>query len=563
MFYQPIARYIFILFVCFFASYLPAQEPATHLVIIGGGHLGLVEAYLAREEAKNAGHDLQITIYEQNPLPTDTTAANIWNSHTPDELLSVVPRGKELAKKLQIPFNAPGGIRVTDVRNVNDSPQTKAFIERVERDSQDEAAYERRTRILLKVGRAGMMLWKKLYENAAPDLQELMKAANFNPCFEIQENQNKELHKGYRIDLVFQKPDAKNYAANMVKSYQDLGYAHCKLLTPDEVIDRDPHLRDFCLSNSTLSGGVRTWKPNATALWRPGGCIDTQTFIPQFAAYLQKDQSAPARVQIAYGKKVVGVRYGKKKGQIDVLGLIFEDGTSTHDTSPTQYVFCPGEAVGTLRGLGFAEPAYAGFAGASLSLNVPVTPDRLKQLDGFSHCMEVHKEGIVLAWQARVRGDKIFVGTAGTKAYYGDQKPHVSEAFAKDRNLLQLNAMNEVLPQIVSWALGRDTKGQTLTHADMVALEKAGIAKRWVGRRAVAYDGFPTLGALYHQGILVQNASTTTHLGSGGGSFAFVSALLSAASQGNQGALAQLQEVGLDGSMVEEALSLAHTNRSS
>ncbi len=41
-----------------------------------------------------------------------------------------------------------------------------------------------------------------------------------------------------------------------------------------------------------------------------------------------------------------------------------------------------------------------------------------------------------------------------------------------------------------------------------------------MGRRAVAYDGFPTLGELFINGHKIKNARCTTHMGSGGVSFA-------------------------------------------
>ena len=134
--------------------------------------------------------------------------------------------------------------------------------------------------------------------------------------------------------------------------------------------------------------------------------------------------------------------------------------------------------------------------------------------------MEVHQEGVVLAWQARFRDNKIFIGVAGTKAFYGDKKPSKYEDFAKDRNLLQLNMINDVLPEFISLALQKDTSKQKLTAADLKLLEDSGIATRWVGTRAVAYDGFPTLGALYSAKGKIENARCTTHLGSGGASFA-------------------------------------------
>ena len=183
-------------------------------------------------------------------------------------------------------------------------------------------------------------------------------------------------------------------------------------------------------------------------------------------------------------------------------------------------MFCPGEAVGTLYKLGFDEPAYAGFAGPSLFLNIPASGEQLAMYKNFNHCMEVHKEGIVLAWQARIKNDKVFIGVAGTKAFYGDRLPHKDEAFGVNRHLVQLNMINDVLPELVTLGLGYDSRGVNLTQTDMKTLEDKGLIQRWVGRRAVAYDGFPTLGSLYCNGVKVVNARCTTHLGSGGVSFA-------------------------------------------
>ena len=183
-------------------------------------------------------------------------------------------------------------------------------------------------------------------------------------------------------------------------------------------------------------------------------------------------------------------------------------------------MLCPGEAVGTLKKLGLDEPDYAGFAGPVLFLTITIPPDKLASFKAFNHCMEVHQEGVVLAWQAKIVDDKIIIGVGGTKAYYGDQQPHKDQEFAKNRNLLQLNMINDVLPDCISLALGRDTKGQKLTEEDLNYLVRQDIAERWVGTRAVAYDGFPSLGHVYNNLHRVANARCTTHLGSGGVSFA-------------------------------------------
>jgi len=237
--------------------------------------------------------------------------------------------------------------------------------------------------------------------------------------------------------------------------------------------------------------------------------------------YIDESNETRNCFEIFYQKEVIEVELEKNNDHTIVTGLTFGDGQCMHDSCKNaSYVFCPGEAVGTLRKLGFKEPAYAGFAGVSLLLNIPVPQDKMAEYESFSHCMEVHQEGIVLAWQARMIEGSIFIGVAGTKAFYGDQRPTKDQAFAKNRNLLQLNMINDVLPEFISLALGRDTKGQTLVQADLDTLEQQEIAQRWAGTRAVVFDGFPTLGAAYTpDDTKIDNVVVTTHLGSGGASF--------------------------------------------
>ena len=66
---------------------------------IGGGIVGAIEAYFAYLEAKNNGKKIRITIHEKNESISETTTSHIVPSLTPDEILSVVPRGQELVKK--------------------------------------------------------------------------------------------------------------------------------------------------------------------------------------------------------------------------------------------------------------------------------------------------------------------------------------------------------------------------------------------------------------------------------------------------------------------------------
>lgn len=507
-------------------------NPSDKVTIVGAGIIGALEAYFAYKEALKQGKQVRVTVYDKHDDLSKTTTSNIVPSLTPDEILSVVPRGAELVKKLGLLFSEPGGIRVDDVTRVNGTDVANRFISEVQTYSTDEEGHKQRTNALLKLGKRSMELWQQIYDEADPDLQQIMRDSNFNPCREPHSVKN-ILHDGYRIDLIYNVPNAQKRAEGMQADYESLGYKNCKVLNPDEVAAMDPALAEFCDANSTHTTSGRVWKNDATALFRPGGCIDTAVFLPRFYNYLQRIMGMYVNeagvikncFKLKFEREVDDVYYAYAIRPI-IDGLHFANGNdkrNKHKYQSSHYVFCPGEAVGTLSKLGFVEPAYAGFAGASLRLNIPVSVEQLAKVVDFNHLMEVHQEGVVLAWQARCIDDQIFIGVAGTKAFYADQAPNIDQDFAKNRNLLQLNIINDVLPQFISMALGRNTSGQKLTESDLNVLVDKGIAKRWVGTRAVAYDGFPTLGNLYVQEydelIEVENARTTTHLGSGGGSF--------------------------------------------
>jgi len=502
--------------------------PENKITIVGGGIIGALEAYYAHVDAQKTGKKVRVMIYERNKSITDTTTANIAPSLTPDEILSVVPRGKDFVNKLQVLFSQPGGIRVDDVKDVNKSPAATHFMEQAEIYSQDEAGYKERTQTLLEFGKMSMDLWQGIYDNADAEFKAILVASNFNPCREPRTKGISQLRDGYRVDPICNMSNALEHAHNMKRDYENIGYKNCKILSPAEVMALDPYLTDFCKSHTVADkAGVLTWRSDSVALWRPGGCLDAQVLLPRLYDYLKKamgtytDQSGKTQncFQLHLNKEVQAVEFGKDGDKTIVTGLRFADGQVIRDNN-CSYVFCPGEAVGTLKKFGFKEPAYAGFAGASLKFYIPVPADKIAHYANFNHCMEVHQVGVVQPFQSRVRDGKIDIAVAGTKAFYADQKPDKNEAFGKNRNLLQFNIVNEILPECMSLALGRDTKGQTLTQADLDYLEKNNIVKRWVGTRAVVYDGFPTLGAVYnHEGVEVTNARVTTHLGSGGASF--------------------------------------------
>lgn len=541
------------------------RYPQDKLTIVGGGIVGALEAYFAYLNAQKDRKQIRVTIHEKNKAIADTTTSHLVPSLTPDEIFAL-PLGQELIRKMQLPFSKPGGIRVDDVEGVNGTAADQ-FIARVLEYSRDEEGHQVRRRALLELGKMSMNLWQRIYDDGDSDLKRILEESNFNPCREPSKN-NSELHDGYRIDLIYNVDDAKAVAHSMKADYDGLGYANCTILSPEETMARDPFLTDFCVEHSVLDhSGTRHWKDEAVALWRPGGCIDTKTFLPKFYAYLKKvmgqytNESGKNKdcFQIKLDRNIIGVNYRPESKKTVINGLRFFGTEQTEKVKQqkqnydySDYVFCPGEAVGTLSKLGFHEPVYSGFAGASLMLNIPISGEMLERYAQLNHCMEVHQEGISLAWQARFKQDTIFIGIAGGKAFYSDQKPHKDQDFAKDRNLFQLNTINEIFPDCISLALHRDTKGQKLEMSDLVQLECSEIAERWVGTRALAYDGFPTLGALYHEDHEVSNARTTTHLGSGGGSFSPASIFASRSAVNKQAEPDKL---------IQDVLSFSRSNR--
>lgn len=510
--------------------------------IIGGGIIAALETYFILLESKANHHLNRVTIYEKNPDISHTTTWNIVPSLTPDEILSVVSRGTMLIEDLSKLFSEKGGIRVDDVANVNNTVIANHFINAVASDGDNQALHLARTHSLLQLGKLSMEMWDHIYTTADQELQNIMRDANYHACKEISPNAPFDLKQGYRIDLIYKKHDAAKHGLAMLETYAQLGYMHCKILNPDEVLMLDPMLADFCHAHSTH----HQWHQDTVAIWRPGGCLDTQRFLPAFYEYLRKQMGTylnkngkeKNRFKLKFGKKVEDVTLTNNNNhQKCVSSLSFFGGTikaANNQYEENHYIFCPGESVGTLKSLGFDEPPYAGFAGATIRLIIPLTNNQQIQFSSLNHCMEVHQEGIVLAWQARIHEGNAYIGVGGTKAFYGDQQPNISHDFAWNRHLLQLNAINDVLPQLLSLAFGKETKGLLLTVKDLQYLVDNGIATRWVGRRSVAFDGFPTLGHAHANGVTVINARNTTHLSSGGVSFGPASV---AASRGQSGEL--------------------------
>ena len=126
---------------------------ARKVTIIGGGIIGALESYHAYKDARKNEVPICITVYEKGDASLSTnTAYNIVPSLTIDEILSVVPRGSEMVEKLSILFSEPGGIRVDDVADLNNSLAAKHFKDAVAIYGTDPN-HDDRTQTLLKLGK--------------------------------------------------------------------------------------------------------------------------------------------------------------------------------------------------------------------------------------------------------------------------------------------------------------------------------------------------------------------------------------------------------------------------
>ncbi|MFN7364715.1 MAG: NAD(P)-binding protein [Alphaproteobacteria bacterium] len=494
--------------------------------IVGAGMAGFVAAYRAYKKSLEDGIPVRIVLYEKNAHLTETTGANIFYSLTPDELLSVIPQGQDLPKKLNIPFNEPEGIFVPDIPETSQTPMAKKFIQEVL--ALDAGEHEKRTEFLLSLGKYSMDAWQRLFDEADSDFKNIMLQANYHGCREPK-NLVRQRHDGYRIDLISKVDDAHERAESMAKTYKKLGYTSTSLLSPAEVAELDPSLESFCLENAAAPD-LSAWNKSAAALWRPGGCLDGRVFFQGLEKYLSekmghykgKHETLKNRFKIKYAHEVDSLLWENKGQNYVIKGLHFSNGrTKERDALVTHYRFNPGENVGLLTQLGFTEPAFAGFAGPSLCLRIKLSHEEQARDAGFNHYMEVHQKGVVLAWQGRVIGDILQLGVAGTKAFYGTHKPSINDAFAKDRHLLQANIINQTVPHIMRLAFKSDQfMEKELVWEDLMPLVDEGVLTLWIGTRAVVCHGGPVLGALYKDGLVVEGASVVNSLGSGGGSFA-------------------------------------------
>jgi hypothetical protein len=376
-----------------------AQYPESKYTLIGAGIISYIAAYYLWKQSEQAGTSIRITLHEKNHALAQTTASNISPSLTMNEIMSVVPPAPELLDKLKRLFNEPGGIRV-DGLGVNGSKVYTEFLSAVENCGKNPTEHTKRMNALYGLGVLSMNAWQQMYDSADEQLKAILLTSNFQPCREPPNSGAPELHDGYRIDLIYdvapegQTNCALKKAQDMSAEFKALGYEYSQVLSPEEVMRRDPYLREFCMEHADLdSTGTRVWKSTASAVWRPGGCIDTCVFLPLFHEYLTQKMGTYTNAQgkvknnfrVHYDRKVEGlslVQDHAREQRITGVRFFGQDQVkkNKHDFKQSQYLFCPGENVGTLKKLGLPEPEYTRFAGPSLRLMIDLSPEQIKAL---------------------------------------------------------------------------------------------------------------------------------------------------------------------------------------
>ncbi len=523
------------------------------IVIAGFGIMGMMEmyyAYLAHlakcEEAKLKGEPipkLRIMVFDTYSSPEQASDSQRSTGHwihpslTDNEMWGIIT---ELAKAMALKFDTPPGVMVTDRPEVATSPAGKAFFDAVMADLQNFPAdvIEQRRKAIIALGQLGMLGWRQLLNN--PELAELLKQSKFRPCAST-DGTRLELNLGWRIDPLFNMPnEASTEAENIAESLRNSGRRAARVLTPDEVVKIDPSLERFCIDHSTVqSDGSRQWDNATSAIWRPGGSVNTGKFLIDFAKWLETKTNDPDRglsSQFFYGHKVTKLHFDTRDPQHPrAIGLNYqntqqarqeEEKTITFPDKETEVVLTPGSNTQTISNLGLVNLPCAKFAGVSLTLEIDCsTFNSEEKLKMINHCMEPRNPGIVLAWHADYdEGKKILrIGVAGTKAFYADVDVKPEDEFVINRSLVQLQMINSFYPECIAHALGLsapiDSSQLTLAHMDY--LKQREIATVKCGSRSVYFDvapgiGKPCLKTQDGTGPEVENVVVVTGAGSGG-----------------------------------------------
>ncbi len=497
------------------------MRPNGKLTIIGDGPVAYFIAYMWYLESKKAGEQ-RVTIYGKPLGNTKPLAENLFPSLSPNEL-SVIPLGKDLLNALQHPYYELNGGLGIDVPEINEAQTTQEFMSAVRKSSLDEEKYRYRAKILDDFGQYAMWVWAHIYTHADSKLKQILDDCQFIGC---QQTAN-DVKKGYRMNVYYNTDGIEESLANAITHFRSLGYTSTTVLTPDEVMEKDPLLTDFCNDYSELNEqNIRVWKKGAAVVWKPGGSIDTHKFMPLFAEYLEavmgsyiNDQDLQKKCFRVKRREVTGLVFDPLQHD-KLIGL-----TSTLDKNHNgkhykhhEFVLCPGAAVGTLRTFGLYEPAAARFVGSSLKLQLPLSKVKDADLSTYKMHLALSSNRCGSVCRAGVDGKHCFIGIAGTTTFYGETEPKLTDSFTQIQQVFQLNLLNSVFPRFISIGLGEDTRNKTLTVMHLQRLIDEHIIFRAVGSRAVSFDGAPTIDFAIRRpsGEKVTNLRVITHLSSAG-----------------------------------------------
>ena len=515
------------------------MRPNEKLTIIGDGPVAYFSAYIWYLESKNA-NSRRVTIYGKPLGETKPLAENLFPSLSPNEL-SVIPLGKDLVTALQNPYHKLDGGLGIDIPEINESQATQEFITTIRKSSVNDEKYRYRTKILDDFGQYAMWAWEHFYTHADPKLKKILDDCQFVPCKKTAV----DVKSGYRMNIYHNTNGIEESLESAVAHFRSLGYTSTTVLTPNEVMKKDPLLTDFCNDYSQLNEqGIRAWKKGAAVLWKPGGSIDTQKFMPLFAEYLEEvmgsytnDQNLQKKCFRVKRREITGLVFDPLQHDklIGLTSAISKDHNRQH-YNHHEFVLCPGAAVGTLRRFGLYEPPAARFAGSSLKLQLPISKVKDLDLSTYQMHLALSSNQCGSVCRAGVDGQHCFIGIAGTTTFYGECEPKLTDSFVQIQQVFQLNLLNRVFPRFISICLSEDTRNKTLTVTHLQQLIDVKIIFRAVGSRAVSFDGAPTIDFAIQRPSCekVTNLRVVTHLSSAGVSNAPAAVAISSLLTGRQ-----------------------------
>lgn len=124
--------------------------PSSKLVIVGGGIIAYLEAYIAFIQARKELQTIRISIHEKNTRLNETTVVHLVPSLTPSEIIGVVNHSS-FFQDIDTSFQHPGGILASDMRAVLGTEEVKRFIDGVRGVIQDKQKLQKNTELMLRM----------------------------------------------------------------------------------------------------------------------------------------------------------------------------------------------------------------------------------------------------------------------------------------------------------------------------------------------------------------------------------------------------------------------------